>query len=79
MSGFSDPIHQIDYGDFYYEMGLIDSLQLKYFQSQESLAKSFIKSKNFYEAYEVRNWIRDLRKVVKRIRYNPKKIKNYSF
>lgn len=56
MSGFSDPLHQIDYGEFYYNLGFIDSLQLKFFQSQESMAKSYIRNKNFYEAYEVLTW-----------------------
>lgn len=53
ISGFSDPIHQIDYGDFYYNMGFIDNLQLQYMQSQEVLAKVYMRNKQFYEAYLV--------------------------
>ncbi|ODM91897.1 Venom serine carboxypeptidase [Orchesella cincta] len=53
MSGFSDPLHQIDYGEFYYNMGFIDKPQLKYFKAQESLAKAYIRSKNVVEAYKI--------------------------
>ncbi|CAL8122438.1 unnamed protein product [Orchesella dallaii] len=53
ISGFSDPLHQIDYGEFYFNMGFIDEMQLKYFKDQESLAKAFIKSKNPVEAYKI--------------------------
>lgn len=53
ISGFSDPIHQIDYGEFYYNMGLIDGEQVKHFHTKETLGKSYIRSRKFYEAYQV--------------------------
>lgn len=53
MSGFSDPLHQVDYGEFYFNLGFIDSLQLKYFQAQEAIGKSNIRTRHYYQAYEV--------------------------
>jgi carboxypeptidase C (cathepsin A) len=57
-SGFTDPISQIDYGDFYYSYGIIDASQRDYFRERESLAKANINQGNWSAAFEVKKIIK---------------------
>lgn len=52
-SGFTDPINQIDYGDFYYNVGILDEQERAFFKAQERLAKTYIRSQQWRAAFEV--------------------------
>ncbi|XP_064080848.1 probable serine carboxypeptidase CPVL isoform X2 [Macrobrachium nipponense] len=51
--GLCDPVSMTDYGDFLYQVGLIDDIDLAYFKNQSSLAVSLIEQEKWKEAFEV--------------------------
>lgn len=52
-NGLSDPEHQLKYGLYLYQLGLIDLRGLKAVQSLEATGLSYIQSKQFDKAFEV--------------------------
>lgn len=50
-NGLSDPEHQMVYGKYLYQIGLIDWNQAKVFQQYEDKAMNYIKNKQFVEAF----------------------------
>ena len=55
--GLCDPITMTDYGDFLYQVGLIDEKDRDYFKSQGDLVVNLIKEKKWHKAFEVSNFI----------------------
>mgnify|MGYP002715439822 FL=1 len=51
--GLCDPESMLDYGDFLFQIGLIDEKQLALFKEQQQLTLSKIKSKSYLEAFKV--------------------------
>lgn len=51
--GFSDPENMLNYGDYLYNIGLVDQTQRIYFRSMEAKARDFIKNEKFMEAFMV--------------------------
>ncbi|KAJ8687303.1 hypothetical protein QAD02_023097 [Eretmocerus hayati] len=49
-NGWSDPINQLDYGEYLYQIGLIDSNGKKEYETIETKTKDLIKNKNYIEA-----------------------------
>ncbi|ODN02383.1 Venom serine carboxypeptidase [Orchesella cincta] len=49
-SGYSDPINQNEYGDYLYNLGLIDKNQRSIFHSEEDRIKKLIRAKKWREA-----------------------------
>ncbi|CAG9767350.1 unnamed protein product [Ceutorhynchus assimilis] len=49
-NGLSDPLHQFDYGDLLYQLGLIDLPTLKEFYVKQNNTVSLIKQGNFHAA-----------------------------
>ncbi|XP_023012513.2 venom serine carboxypeptidase [Leptinotarsa decemlineata] len=58
-NGFSDPEHQFKYGDYLYQIGLIDDSTYKVFQNQEQQAINCIQNKQFAKAFEIFNNLLD--------------------
>lgn len=52
-NGLSDPEHQLYYGDYLYQLGLIDANGLKLFHEYEKKGRDAIHKKDFNEAFEV--------------------------
>ncbi|XP_058828791.1 venom serine carboxypeptidase [Topomyia yanbarensis] len=52
-NGLCDPFHQLVYGDYLYQLGLIDSNALIQFHDYEKKGRSCISSKNFTCAFEI--------------------------
>lgn len=52
-SGFMDPYTQTEYGDFLYNMGLIDDNEKSYFESEEEKIKRYIRIQNWPLATKV--------------------------
>ncbi|KAG5880352.1 hypothetical protein JTB14_025771 [Gonioctena quinquepunctata] len=52
-NGLSDPEHQLNYGDYLYQLGLIDDNMQKIFQDQEQQGIKYIQNKQFDKAFEV--------------------------
>ncbi|KAG7154151.1 probable serine carboxypeptidase CPVL [Homarus americanus] len=51
--GLCDPVTMTDYGDFLYNIGLIDDNVLLYFKQQSELAVSYIQQHQWLKAFEV--------------------------
>lgn len=52
-NGLSDPVHQMNYGDYLYQLGLIDSNGHKIFTEYEAQGINCIKKKDFNCAFDV--------------------------
>lgn len=52
-NGLSDPVHQFDYGDYLYQLGLIDSNGLSQFLKYQDKGVNCIKNRDFACAFEV--------------------------
>lgn len=52
-NGFCDPIHQLDYADYLYELGLIDASGKKIFEDQQQQGINYIQNKNYDKAAEI--------------------------
>lgn len=52
-NGLSDPLHQLDYGDYLYQLGLIDSNGRDQFVALQNKGADCIKAKDFKGAFEV--------------------------
>lgn len=52
-NGLCDPLHQLKYGDYLYQLGLIDLHGLQQFHEYEKRGVDFIKKKDFQSAFEV--------------------------
>ena len=51
-NGLSDPVHQLVYGKYLYQIGLIDWNQAKVFEKYENKTKEFIEQKQWLKAFE---------------------------
>ncbi|XP_027206618.2 probable serine carboxypeptidase CPVL [Penaeus vannamei] len=51
--GLCDPVSMVDYGDFLYQVGLIDDLDLIYFKQESAKAVDFINQQEWIKAFEV--------------------------
>ncbi|XP_076036910.1 putative serine carboxypeptidase CPVL [Oratosquilla oratoria] len=51
--GLCDPVSMVDYGDFLYQIGLVDDLDRMYFKQQSDLAVQYINNKQWIEAFNV--------------------------
>nr|CAD7429809.1 unnamed protein product [Timema monikensis] len=51
-NGLSDPEHMLHYGDYLYQLGLIDLNAREIFHKQENLTRSYIEEKNWNKAFE---------------------------
>nr|CAD7204550.1 unnamed protein product [Timema douglasi] len=51
-NGLSDPQHMLHYGDYLYQLGLIDLNAREIFHKQENLTRSYIEEKNWNKAFE---------------------------
>ncbi|KAK7080870.1 hypothetical protein SK128_028085 [Halocaridina rubra] len=51
--GLCDPVSMTDYGDFLYQIGLIDDIDLQYFKEQSSLAVKYIEDEKWLDAFKV--------------------------
>nr|CAD7409303.1 unnamed protein product [Timema poppensis] len=51
-NGLSDPEHMLHYGDYLYQLGLIDLNAREIFHKQENLTRSYIEEKNWDKAFE---------------------------
>lgn len=52
-NGLSDPEHQLKYGDYLYQLGLIDANGRKAFQDYEQQGVKYIQNKQFDKAFQV--------------------------
>uniref|UniRef100_A0A182NMB9 Carboxypeptidase n=1 Tax=Anopheles dirus TaxID=7168 RepID=A0A182NMB9_9DIPT len=52
-NGFSDPVNQLNYGDYLYQLGLIDSNALERFEQDEQTVASCIATGNYSCAFEI--------------------------
>jgi len=52
-NGLSDPIHQLKYGDYIYQLGLIDDNALEKFHTEEKKGAEFISERKMVEAFNV--------------------------
>lgn len=52
-NGLSDPLHQLEYGDYLYQLGLIDTIGQATFHEYEEKGRDFIKKKDFGSAFEI--------------------------
>ncbi|KAF7288072.1 hypothetical protein GWI33_000126 [Rhynchophorus ferrugineus] len=46
-NGLTDPVHQLVYGNYLYQLGLIDKNQLKIFHNLEQKAKDYVTAENY--------------------------------
>ena len=51
--GFSDPVNMLNYGDYLYNIGLLDENEKLYFEQEEDKARNFIQQKQWTNAFEV--------------------------
>lgn len=58
-NGWSDPVNQMDYGDYLYQLGLIDTLGRDEFYEYEKRAKEAIMKKDFEAAFEIMDMLMD--------------------
>lgn len=56
-SAFCDPINQIGYGDYLYEIGLIDHIAREKFYFLENCIKEHIKNKQWIEAFQTFDYL----------------------
>jgi vitellogenic carboxypeptidase-like protein len=59
-NGFTDPITTLDYSDFVYQLGLVDSSTYKFLKMLEEYGKTAIQEGRFEDAFLVCTTIRDL-------------------
>ncbi|XP_067004606.2 venom serine carboxypeptidase [Anabrus simplex] len=52
-NGLSDPVHMLKYGDYLYQLGLIDSNAREAFHQQEALGVKYIEEKEWDKAFDV--------------------------
>ena len=52
--GLSDPIHQMDYGDFLFQTGFVDENDRDTLQNMSQLTKNYIKTQSWEKAADVR-------------------------
>ena len=53
--GLSDPIHQMDYGDFLFQTGFVDENDRDTLQNMSQLTKNYIKTQSWEKAADVRS------------------------
>ena len=51
--GLSDPIHQMDYGDFLFQTGFVDENDRDTLQNMSQITKQYIKSQSWEKATDV--------------------------
>ena len=51
--GLCDPIHQMDYGDFLFQVGFVDENGRNMLQNMTQLTKQYIKSRSWERATDV--------------------------
>ena len=51
--GLSDPIHQMDYGDFLFQTGFVDENDRDTLQNMSQITKEYIKSQSWEKATDV--------------------------
>lgn len=54
-NGMTDPINQLQYGDYLYQLGLIDRNALKLFHTYEEKIENFIIEDKYHEAFDMFN------------------------
>lgn len=52
-NAFIDPVSQLDYADYYYQLGLVDNSQANYMREQSNRAAGFIKEGRYTDAFYV--------------------------
>lgn len=52
-NGLTDPINQLKYGDYLYQLGLIDGNGRQIFQSYEEQATNYIQNNQFIKAFQI--------------------------
>jgi vitellogenic carboxypeptidase-like protein len=52
-NGLIDPEHMLHYGDYLYQLGLVDANARDYFHLKENEGKTYIKNKDWLKAFEV--------------------------
>lgn len=52
-NGIVDPMSQLDYADYYYQLGLVDAGQANYMRQQTSTATSLIHEGRYVDAFQV--------------------------
>ncbi|KAH8394734.1 hypothetical protein KR222_002835 [Zaprionus bogoriensis] len=52
-NGLSDPVHQLQYGDYFYQLGLIDEHGLKQFHEVEAACVESIRNNDMERAFEI--------------------------
>lgn len=58
-NGLTDPINQLNYGDYLYQLGLIDFNGRNQFHGYEQQARQFINQSKYIEAFEIFNELLD--------------------
>lgn len=51
--GFSDPRHMFDYGDYLYQVGLVDEIQRDHFKQEQRLAIKYVENGQMKKAAEI--------------------------
>lgn len=51
-NGVTDPVHQILFGDYFYQLGFIDQNALAIFEQYQNAAINYIAQGNYYAAFE---------------------------
>lgn len=59
-NGLSDPIHQLKYGDYLYQLGLIDWNGLSLFHQYEKKGKELIEKRDFAGAFDIFDQLIDM-------------------
>ena len=59
-NGFTDPITTLDYSDFVYQLGLVDTSTYKFMKMLEDYGKTAIQEGRFHDAFLVCTIIRNL-------------------
>ncbi|XP_063220975.1 venom serine carboxypeptidase-like [Bacillus rossius redtenbacheri] len=49
--GLTDPVHQLDYSDYVYQVGLVDNSTWKSMKRSEGQARAYIKDEDFFNAF----------------------------
>lgn len=52
-NGLTDPVNQLDYGDYLYQLGLLDANGRNLFQKYEEQGKNLIKQEKWLEAFDL--------------------------
>lgn len=51
--GLCDPAHMFKYGEYLYQIGLLDERQRNHFQDEESKAREYIATKQYFKAFQI--------------------------